>query len=133
MDKAFKTCTSCAQQWQEMLDLIRDKDVFINGYQASFSDAGEGLFLFTHNVDGCGTTFGIHAECLKELYKGPKHALHMAFTEKCDGHCLHEDDLDPCPNECAMRWVRDILQILKNHGEEGLVVEPEESSNPEAA
>lgn len=133
MDKAFKTCTICAQRWQEMFDLIRDEDLYVNGYQASFNDACEGLFLFTHDVDGCGTTFGVHAGSLEELYKGPKHTIHMAFTEQCDGHCLYEDDLAPCSNECDMRWVRDILQVLRNHGKEELLKRLEESRNPEAA
>ncbi len=114
----FKTCTVCAHCWPRIVDLIRDESLYINGYQASFSDSREGLFLFTHDIDGCGTTLAISAGALKKLYTGPEHTIHMAYTERCEGHCMHGDDLAPCTNDCDMRWARDILQVLKAHGPE---------------
>jgi hypothetical protein len=133
MDQTFKTCTICSQRWDNMLDLIRDENLFINGYQASFNDAHEGLFMFTHTVNGCGTTFAIPAGKLTQLYNGPEHTIHMAYTEQCAGHCQHEEDLSPCPNDCSMRWARDILQILINHGPDELLEQLLKPSNDEAA
>lgn len=118
MDKPFKICTICTHHWENLIDLIRDNNLYINGYQASFDDSMQGLFLFTHDVEECGTTFAITAGSLLDLYDGPAYTVHMALTERCDGHCLRQDDFDPCYNECDMRWARDILQILKNHGPE---------------
>lgn len=121
MKKAFKICTNCSFHWDSLLDFIRDKNLELNGYQASFNDAHEGLFLVTHNVAGCGTTLAIPAGSLKSLYNGPEHTIHMAYTERCDGHCMYEDDAELCSNACDMKWARDILQILRNHGPEALL------------
>lgn len=121
MKNDFKTCTICKSKWLNLIDLVRDKDLYLNGYQASFSESHEGLFLLTHDVDDCGTTMAIKAGDLIDLYDGPKHTIHMAYTEKCDGHCLDSTDMEPCTNECDMRWAREILQILKNHGPEKLL------------
>lgn len=112
----FKTCPSCHHHWQTADDLIQDRNLLVNGYQASFDDSLEGLFLLTHEVEGCGTTFAVKAGSLKYLYDGPEYTVHMALTEECEGHCLDNSDLEPCKNECDMRWARDILQILRNHG-----------------
>ncbi|MBN2685799.1 MAG: hypothetical protein JXR40_11020 [Pontiellaceae bacterium] len=126
MSEPFKTCPRCAYCWHRMVDLIRDKNLVINGYQASFKDTGEGLFLFTHTVDGCGTTFSIPARALKKLYDGPEYTIHMALTERCKGHCLNDIDLEPCSVECDMKWARDIIQVLKNHGPEEVLKKLEE-------
>lgn len=127
----FKTCTVCAHRWPRIADLVRDESLYINGYQASFSDAHEGLFLVTHTVDGCGTTLAIMAGALKKLYTGPEHTFRMAFTERCPGRCLHQDDLGPCSNDCDMRWVRDVLQVLRQHGPEELLKVLDASAHPD--
>lgn len=118
MIEDFKTCPSCSHCWRTIEDLILDKDLALNGYQASFDDIHEGLFLLTHNVAGCGTTLAIPASRLKSLCDGYEHKAHMEFTSSCEGHCMHEGDFDSCSNECDMRWARDIMQVLKNHGPE---------------
>lgn len=128
MSEPFKTCTICACRWNQMADLIQDRDLFVNGYQASFDDAYEGLFLFTHTVEGCGTTFSVPASALRNLYDGPDHTIHMSFTDRCEGHCMYEADLAPCANECDMRWARDIIQVLKNHGPEEFLKRLKKSS-----
>ncbi len=133
MESTFKTCTVCARRWIKMIDLIRDGDLRVNGYQASFNDAHEGLFMLTHEADGCGTTLAIKAGDLAELYDGPEHGVHMAYTERCEGHCLNGHDLEACGNDCDMKWARDILQVLKNHGPEELLAKLEESKRIEAA
>ncbi len=129
----YKKCTCCAHCWKEPEDLVLDESLYINGYQASFKNADEGLFFVTHMVDGCGTTLAIPAGSLKDLYTGPEYATCMALTDLCDGHCLDRDDLAPCPNHCSMRWVRDILQLLKNHGPRELLEERMASKKPETA
>lgn len=114
MEKAFKVCSACAHRWAQLEDWMQDENLYLNGYQASFDDVHEGLFLFTHTVEGCGTTLAIPAGKFRALYDGPAHPGSLAFTEKCNNHCVHEDDFESCNNECRMKWIRDILQILKN-------------------
>lgn len=133
MDSIFKECPACSHYWESMVDLIRDGDLFVNGYQASFNDAHEGLFLLTHNISDCGSTLAIPAGRLKELYDGPEHMVHMAYTDRCQGHCLVEDDFAPCTNECDMKWARDVLQILKNHGPEEFLKRIVETRHTETA
>ncbi|MBN2163971.1 MAG: hypothetical protein JXR25_13415 [Pontiellaceae bacterium] len=127
MKAPFKTCTVCAHRWQGLQDLIRDKNIYINGYQASFRNADDGLFMVTHNVEGCGTTLAIKAGDLKALYTGPIYSQHLAGSDVCPGHCMNGDDLLPCPNDCAMSWVREILRILINHGPDELLKKLDEA------
>ena len=121
MEKAFKICPNCSYRWNSMTDFIRDRNLELNGYQASFNDTHDGLFMVTHNMAGCGTTLAIPAKSLTSLYDGPEHMIHMAFTDRCDGHCMYEKDYAPCFKECDMKWARDILQILRDHGPESLL------------
>lgn len=116
MDKPFKRCTCCDYRWENEMDLIRDRNLFVNGYQASFENSLEGLFFFTHDVEGCGTTIAIRAGDFYQLYDGPEHIVNMAHTGRCFGYCLSGDDQGECPNPCEMCWARDILKILRNHG-----------------
>ena len=84
----FKTCTLCAHRWETVADLIRDNNLVVNGYQPSFSNSREGLFLLTHVVEGCGTTIGLHAGYLLNLYARSGHQVeNVAYTGHCDGHC----------------------------------------------
>lgn len=118
MQKPFKICTTCGRRWENIGDMVRDPTLYVNGYQASFEDSREGLFLLTHNVAGCGTTLALKAGKLMPLYGGPKYSVNMAFAEGCEGHCFDLIDASACQNDCAMRWVLEILQILKAHGPE---------------
>ena len=127
MKNSFKTCTTCSYHWDSLSDFIRDRNLELNGYQAAFNDAQEGLFLLTHNAAGCGTTLAIPAKSLISLYEGPEHMIHMAFTDRCDGHCMYENDYKPCFNECDMKWARDIIQILRDHGPEAFLKNLEEA------
>jgi len=114
--ESFKICTFCQKEWDDLLELLHDSDLVINGYQASFDDSMEGIFLLTHHKDDCGTTIAIKSGKFRELYEGPDYKIHNAFSPTCEGHCSVVDDLEPCKQECDMRWARDIIQVLKHHG-----------------
>ncbi len=133
MNKPFKTCTICGHRWEHLSDLVRDENLYINGYQASLSHSQEGFFLLTHTLDHCGTTIAVPATHLRPLYAGPHHNIKMAFTERCRGHCFYEDPLCTCGSECDMRWARDIVQILKSHGSEELFEYLKKNGAPVAA
>ncbi len=69
-----------------------------------------------NECEGCGSTLAIKAENFRDLYTGPLYTHRMTGEPACPGRCLRLDDLEPCPNECSMRWVRDVIQTLKNKG-----------------
>lgn len=115
-EQIFKTCSSCGTTWQSMKQFLEDKELVVEGYQASFSDSMDGLFLMTHSCEDCGSTLALKTGLFRELYHGPEFTEHRTNMPGCDGHCLNENDLEPCDQECDMRWVRDVLQMLKNYG-----------------
>jgi hypothetical protein len=111
---SFKICTTCGHQWPTRDDFLSDPDIRIGGYQALMTDLKAGLFLFTHFDPGCKTTLGFKAETFADLYDGPIFQERMTGTDECPGHCLHESDLRPCPNQCECAFVREIIQIVDN-------------------
>jgi len=116
--KAFKKCSCCGTVWENLTDLIRDEQVKIIGYQAAFSDSYEGLFFFSHRSRQCGTTIAIPVSCFTNLYKGPVYTEHLVCTELCNGLCDSFYDFGVCAQECDMRWVREIIEVLQNRGPE---------------
>jgi hypothetical protein len=89
------------------------------GYQPLFEKLTAGLFLFNHS---CGTTLATPAEAFQDLYDGPIFTERLNGTEECGGHCLHEDDLGPCPAKCECAYVREIMQVILNWPKPGLAV-----------
>ena len=117
----FKKCGCCGYEWATLSDLVRDEDVQIIGYQAAFSNSYEGLFFFAHGASECGTTIAIPVSCFISLYQGPEYRAHMVCTERCNGLCQSFHDFGYCANDCDMRWVRDIIEVLENRGPDELI------------
>ena len=126
MKSAFKKCSCCNHAWGSLIDLVRDDQVDVIGYQASFNDRYEALFFFSHNVEECGTTIALPATLFTPLYDGPEYTLNKAFTKECSGLCQTFFDFSECSNECSMRWVRDIIQMLKTRVPDELLARLEE-------
>jgi len=106
----FKTCPSCGFFWNTREEFVNDKNVAIIGYQVNFVKLESGLFLFNHS---CKSTLSIKVDKFKDLYDGPIFQKRHTGSESCGGHCLHNNDLKPCPVECECAFVREIIQILK--------------------
>ena len=131
MNSVFKKCTCCGTAWGSLVDLIRDENVQIIGYQAAFTDSYEGLFFFAHRSSECGTTIALPVSCFATLYEGPEYTAHLECTELCNGLCHSFFDFGGCSKECDMRWVRDIIEVLVNRGPEEILarleaVEPQQ-------
>ena len=126
MANTFKICTCCKHVWESLADLIRDEQVHVIGYQPSFSDSYEGLFFFSHNDKACGTTIAIPAGHFVNLYDGPEYTVQMDSMEQCKGFCKSFYDFGECSNECSMRSIRDIIEVLKNRGPEKLLARLDE-------
>lgn len=62
----FKTCTLCASEWRTREDFLNDPNNRFNGYlymkkRVANGVPVEGLLLFTHRHERCGTTLAIAA------------------------------------------------------------------------
>lgn len=111
----YKNCSYCQKIWKTQEDLVHDLSLIVNGYQAGFDDPEEGLFLLTHENGSCGSTIGVKAGDFKHLYDGPEYKECKARGVGCPLYCLDVNNLQPCPNDCSMAWVRVVLQHLVNH------------------
>lgn len=87
------------------------------GYQVDFDELMAGLFLFNHI---CGTTLAAKADDFQDQYDGPIFTERLIGTKGCEGHCLHKDDLRPCPAKCECAYVREIVQVILNWPKQGL-------------
>jgi len=108
----FKKCTSCSYRWHLRQDFLDDPKINMIGYQVNFDNLHLGFFLFNHLA--CGTTLGIPAGHFKDLHDGPVYAERLLGTKKCPEYCLHEDQLDPCPEKCECAYVRKIIQTIRD-------------------
>ena len=109
----------CGFVWPEKASFLNDPTLQIIGYQANFDELMAGLFLFQHN---CGTSLAIKAEAFEDLYDGPIFTERMSGTNECEGHCLLDNDLRPCPAKCECAYVREVVQVILNWPKQGLAV-----------
>lgn len=110
----FKTCTLCTHCWCELESFLEDRQLRLEGYQASFATPEHGLLLFTHDIDDCGTTISVRAGLLKDLVAEEGNEVRNTGQATCPGHCLDPGNLEPCEASCSMHWVRELIQGLKN-------------------
>lgn len=107
----FKECPMCGHAWYSRNEMLEDPDIELVGYQASFKMLNEGLFLFNHLCRGA--TLALPAGVFLDLYKGPIFNERLTDTKACPGHCLYQNDIEPCPVKCDCAFVREILQVIK--------------------
>jgi hypothetical protein len=108
---AFKVCTNCGEVWETRGSFMRDAGLSLIGYQVDFRQLTAGLFLFNH---ACHSTIAVRVEEFVDLYRGEVFQTRATGTDQCPGHCLHRNNLDPCPARCECAFVREIIQVLKN-------------------
>jgi hypothetical protein len=106
----FKVCPKCAAQWPTREAYLSDPGLVLIGYQANFRALEAGILMFNHT---CRTTMALKAEAFKDLYDGPVFVERATGGSECGGHCLHKDDLGPCPARCECAYVRHILQVIQ--------------------
>jgi hypothetical protein len=111
----FKTCTMCKAHWDTCKQFVEDPELGLNGYLVDFDEPRKGLILVTHHRTSCGSTIAVRAEELEHMYSGPKHYVHNTGKPDCGGHCLTENDFSACSATCDMRWIRDVMQLIKEH------------------
>ncbi|GMW01691.1 MAG: hypothetical protein AMXMBFR84_28280 [Candidatus Hydrogenedentota bacterium] len=106
---AYKKCPYCGHTWLSQDELLRDPACALAGYRAHFENLPSGLLLFNHV---CGTTLAFPAQDFLHLYNGPVHSEALTGQPECPGHCLRQDCLENCANECACAHIRSLLQTL---------------------
>lgn len=100
----------CGFRWESRDSFLSDPAIEIIGYQACFTELTTGCFLFNHSCTG---TLAILVEALVDLHDGPVYEERKTGTRECPQHCLHRDDLAPCPVQCHCAYVRDIIQLVR--------------------
>lgn len=114
--KRFKTCSKCGFIWPERTSFLSDPELRMIGYQVNFEELMAGLFLFNHI---CGTALAIPADAFQDLYNGLMFTERLNGTEGCEGHCVHKNDLSPCPAKCECAYVREIMKVILNWPKQG--------------
>ncbi len=117
--KYFKKCSKCGFVWPKRASFLADPNLRMIGYQVNFDELMAGMFLFNHV---CGTSLAISADDFRDLYDGPVFTEKLNATDACDGYCLHESDLRPCPAKCECAYVREIVQLILKWPKEGVAV-----------
>ena len=107
----FKKCSMCGQIWENREAFLDDPDLEIIGYQASFDNVKNGLFLYNHV---CKTTLAMEVMEFDDLYKGPVYDLSLTGTDDCSDLCHDINELSVCGSQCKYAYVRDIIQVIKN-------------------
>jgi hypothetical protein len=97
------------------VELVQDPLVDANGYQASFINPDHGLFLFTHKLEGCHSTFSLPVSAFRDFYRGEGITTSNRDQPTCSQHCTFHNNLEACHEYCSMRWVRDVIQLLRRH------------------
>jgi hypothetical protein len=108
----FYQCSCCKHKWSDIDSFLGDCDVRLVGYQVHFKELEVGFFYFNHS---CGTTLGLPVSVFTHLYNGPIFTERLTGTEACPGHCIHENNLKPCPLKCECASIREIMQVIKNY------------------
>jgi hypothetical protein len=90
---------------------LKDPGIAIIGYPANFKKLTLGVFDFDHSCKG---TLAVGAADFRDLHDGKVFSARATGTEHCKGYCLKPGELKPCSAHCECRYIREIIQIIKN-------------------
>lgn len=108
----FKTCSNCGKSWLTRDNFLADPDIEITGFQASFTDARTGLFLFNHTARNCHTTMSTPVQIFVDLIATSTYDNILAGSSLCEHKCLSINDLTACTAPCANALLRAIAQAI---------------------
>jgi hypothetical protein len=109
----------CCKVWGTRDEFLNDSSLQLDGYGADFEKLENGLFYFTHGVPGCSTTMAIKAGEFLNLYTGERYPDSKMGGDECPQLCLDKEELDRCPTFCEYAFVREIIQIIREHHSHG--------------
>lgn len=111
-NEPFKQCPMCRHTWHNREDFLADSSLEMNGYTADFESLEYGLFYFTHEVDGCGSTLAMYSSDFLDLYKGQRYDEQRTGKEDCPGYCHEREQLARCDALCECAFVREVIDII---------------------
>ena len=114
MDTFFKNCNSCKKVWLSREDFLNDPKTAIVGYQGGVKSPEDGFFYINHLEKNCLTTLAIMVREFADLYDGPHLERHRMGEQPCPNHCFYRDNLDDRPELCECRFVRFVMQKIKD-------------------
>ncbi|MBM3499240.1 MAG: hypothetical protein FJX74_11285 [Armatimonadetes bacterium] len=91
----FKECTACGTHWGDYREFVIDRELRVEGFQASHVAPEYDLILVTHR---CGTTLAVWADALRVLADEPAGAAP-----------------EPYVPEARPAWVAPVLACLRRH------------------
>ena len=110
---AFLTCSCCGFTWKSRKEFLADETLKLNGYQVNLLSLEDGLFLFTHNVQGCCTTLAVKVNEFSDMHTGENYTERRTDQEDCPGYCRNEKFLGRCEAKCECAYVRNIIQVIR--------------------
>lgn len=115
LDEPFKICDMCGHQWNTLEEFATDEQLQVDGYISDFGRPEDGLIVLMHKCLNCRSLMCVEAGCFIDWRTEPIIADLRIMNGACPGYCLDSSNLEPCTQECSMRWVRDVLQYLQAH------------------
>ncbi|MBJ6723120.1 hypothetical protein [Geomesophilobacter sediminis] len=109
----FKQCPTCLTIWRTRDEFLCDPDVQLNGYKVDFKELEFGLFFFTHKKENCISSIVFEARDFVDLYQGPRFTERMDTSPDCPRHCMDQDDLERCSENCDAAFVREIVNMIR--------------------
>ena len=113
----FKCCPLCSKCWKNVEEVLNDKNLMLCGYQPFPDEPDNSMLLFTHQIEGCGTTFSLGVADFKEYFgvTARFEEFKMGHEPDCEFRCLDVHDTNLCGNKtCKGVEVRKFLQIIKD-------------------
>ena len=108
----FKICPKCTHTWKAKDDFLQDPTICLLGFQADFTGAKPGYYLFNHILAGntCNTTMAVKVDDFLSLYEGPMFEEIKFGSPMCEDHCRSVEDLNLCSVECKNAIARKIME-----------------------
>ena len=107
----IKTCPMCGTVFFADC-ILRDPSVRPIGIQLDDADMSYNSYFFNHEVTGCGTTFTIQVERLRDFVAGRIPVERLSGTLQCEGHCGNVRDRAVCGQDCHYAPFRRLLHYM---------------------
>ena len=114
MEDAFKVCTACKKVWLSREEFLGDPETAIIGYQGALAGPEHGFFFINHLRKNCETTLAVKVSEFADLYDGPLLRPHKSGKDPCPQYCFYHNNISDRPEACECRYVRHVMQRIKD-------------------
>ena len=106
----FKTCPTCAAQWEDRKQFLGDPCLKLLGYQSTFTMGQPGLFLFNHS---CGSTIALEATTFEDIYDGDIYRHCEAHYSNHADYCCKADTGEKHVKTCVCQFATEMATTLQ--------------------